>query len=57
MPVEWIEQVYRASCQGSDDIIFELLAEVTPELSDLKNTFADLADNFQFEKIMELITG
>ncbi|MCT7952520.1 PAS domain S-box protein [Ancylothrix sp. C2] len=57
MPVEWIEQVYRASCQGSDDIIFELLAEVTPELSDLKNTFADLADNFQFEKIMQLITG
>ena len=56
MPPEWIEQVYRASCQGSDDIIFELLAEVTPEFSDFKNSLADLAENFQFEKIMELIT-
>lgn len=56
MSPEWIEQIYRASCQGSDDIIFELLAEVPAEFSDLKNILADLADNFQFEKIMHLTT-
>jgi PAS domain S-box-containing protein len=54
MPVEWISQVHNASYLGCDDKILELLAEVQPENQKFANTLRDLANNFQFDKIIEL---
>ncbi|WP_026733887.1 PAS domain S-box protein [Fischerella sp. PCC 9605] len=54
MPSEWLTQVYHAAAQCSDDMILELLEQIPPEQSLLVEFLADLAKNFQFEKIMEL---
>ncbi|MCX7593392.1 MAG: PAS domain S-box protein [Fischerella sp.] len=54
MPSEWMTQVYHAAAQCSDDMILELLEQIPPEKSSLVDFIADLAKNFQFEKIMEL---
>jgi two-component system sensor histidine kinase/response regulator len=54
MPSEWLTQVYHAAAQCSDDMILELLEQIPPKQSLLVEFLADLATNFQFEKIMEL---
>jgi two-component system sensor histidine kinase/response regulator len=54
MPSEWLTQVYHAAAQCSDDMILELLEQIPPKQSLLVEFLADLAKNFQFEKIMEL---
>ncbi|WP_206756613.1 PAS domain-containing protein [Aerosakkonema funiforme] len=54
MPVEWVKQVHDGAAECSDDIILALLAQVPPENVALAESFAELANNFQFEKIMQL---
>ncbi|BCL35064.1 GAF domain-containing protein [Nostoc sp. MS1] len=56
LPQEWLISLYNAAAQCSDDLIFQLIEEQSCENVDLKNYFADLAQNFQFEKIMEIIS-
>ncbi|PMB43336.1 histidine kinase [Fischerella thermalis CCMEE 5205] len=55
MPSEWLTKVHYAAAQCSDDLILDLLEQIPPEKSLLINFLSDLAENFQFEKIMELI--
>jgi hypothetical protein len=54
MSPEWVAELHSAASQGSDDIILELLDMVPPENSRLAEVIADLAKNFQFDKIMKL---
>jgi PAS domain S-box-containing protein len=54
MSPEWVAEVYSAASQGSDDIILELLERVPPENALLAEILADLANNFQFDKILNL---
>ena len=54
MPVEWVMQLHRAAASCSDDIILELMEQIPQEFSQLFLVFRDLANNYQFEKIMEL---
>jgi len=54
MPAEWLAQVYRAAVQCSDDLILELLAQIPTECYPLAQALADLANNYQFDKIEEL---
>ncbi|MEB3831832.1 GAF domain-containing protein [Phormidium sp. CCY1219] len=54
MPPHWVAQVHRASCLGSDDLILQSLEQIPPELDPLATALTQLADNFQFEIIMEL---
>ncbi|MCC5634677.1 PAS domain S-box protein [Nostoc sp. CHAB 5844] len=55
MPDEWLAQLYNAAAQCSDDLILQLMARITEEKTVCQQYLADLANNFQFEKIMELI--
>jgi two-component system sensor histidine kinase/response regulator len=57
MPSEWLTQVHYAAAQCSDDLILELLEQISPEKSLLVNFLINLAENFQFEKIMELVNA
>ncbi|MBD2363725.1 PAS domain S-box protein [Anabaena minutissima FACHB-250] len=54
MPQEWVAKIYQAAAQGSDDLILELIQQLTWENTILQEYFSCLAHNFQFEKIMEL---
>ncbi|MBN3923401.1 PAS domain S-box protein [Nostoc sp. NMS4] len=59
MSPEWIKQLYTAAAQCSDDLILELIEQIPSENTALRNFIKNLANDFQFEKIMELtsITG
>jgi two-component system sensor histidine kinase/response regulator len=57
MPPEWITDIYRAAAQCSDDLILQLVAQIPAEHTLLIQCFTDLAHNFQFEKIMEIVTS
>lgn len=54
MPVDWLERVHAAARDGSDDAILEVLEEIPNDHQRLEKALADLANNFQFQKIMEL---
>ncbi|MFN6465416.1 MAG: PAS domain S-box protein [Nostoc sp. DedVER02] len=54
MSPEWVKQLYTAAAQCSDDLILELIEQIPSEKEDLQNFIKNLAQDFQFEKIMEL---
>ena len=54
MPSEWLQQVYQAARECSDDKILELLGEIPQESSPLAGFLANKANNFLFEEIIEL---
>ncbi|MDM9381312.1 response regulator [Chlorogloeopsis sp. ULAP01] len=56
MPPEWLIKVHHAAAQCSDDLILELLKQIPTEKSLLVDWLKNLAQNFQFKKIMELTT-
>lgn len=55
MPIEWVENLYHAAAQGSDNLILELVKQIPQELSILSSSLSDLVANFQFEEIIELM--
>jgi two-component system, sensor histidine kinase and response regulator len=55
MPYTWLTQVYHAAAQCSDDLILQLITQIPEENTLLIQSFTDLAHNFQFEQIMELV--
>jgi len=55
MPTDWLEGVHRAASQGNDTRIFQLLEQIPDDLSLLSFTLTDLAINFRFDQIVELI--
>ncbi|MDZ7958634.1 MAG: PAS domain S-box protein [Aulosira sp. DedQUE10] len=54
MSPEWLTQLYHAAAQCSDGMILDLLEQIPAKNAVLKTFLTDLADNFHFEKIMEL---
>jgi PAS domain S-box-containing protein len=55
MSPEWVEEVNQAAQYGSDDIILNLLESIPPENAPLAEALSDLANNFEFEKIINLL--
>ncbi len=54
MSPEWVQHVYTAAAQCSDDLILELIEQIPLENVPLGDFIKNLAHDFQFEKIMEL---
>lgn len=55
MPKDWLKSLHIHACQCSDDAIFYLIKQLPSEKLDLANVLTSLANDFQFEKIMDLI--
>ncbi|MCT7972050.1 PAS domain S-box protein [Laspinema olomoucense] len=54
MPTHWIEQIYEAAAQCSDDMILSLIEEMPPDFEPVGRALSKLAENFQFHQIMNL---
>lgn len=54
MPPQWVEQIYDAAAQCSDDMILELIEEMPPDFEPAGRALTQLAENFQFHQIMHL---
>ncbi|MBW4615386.1 MAG: response regulator [Desmonostoc vinosum HA7617-LM4] len=54
MSPEWLDKIHYAAASCSDDLILELLEQISPDSEQIFQVFKDLANNYQFEKIMEL---
>ncbi len=55
MSTQWLSQLYHAAAQCSDDLILKLVDSIPEENSLLVNVFQDLANNFQFETILQIL--
>jgi len=55
MPVMWLEQLYIAALQCNDHLVFELLTQIPEDNSSLAVALTNLAENFQFDKIIILV--
>ncbi len=56
MSTEWVAQLHQAASECSDDLIFELIEQIPQENTPLAIALKDLAENFLFDKIMELMS-
>ncbi|MCC5608639.1 response regulator [Nostoc sp. CHAB 5834] len=54
MSPEWLQHIYYAAASCSDELILELLKQIPSDNSQVFKVLRDLANNYQFEKIMEL---
>jgi hypothetical protein len=54
MSPDWLQNIYYAAASCSDELILELLKQVPSDNGQLFKVIKDLANNYQFEKIMEL---
>ncbi|MBZ8181296.1 MHYT domain-containing protein [Oscillatoria salina] len=55
MSIEWREKLYNAAAQGSDSLILDLVEEIPQEQANIAKALVDLAENFEFEEIMQLV--
>ncbi|BAZ08161.1 periplasmic sensor hybrid histidine kinase [Calothrix sp. NIES-3974] len=53
---EWRERLYNASCLCDDNQVFDLLKELPQSEQQLQRKIAELAQNFRFDLIIELIS-
>ncbi|MEH2255216.1 response regulator [Nostoc sp.] len=56
MSPEWLQQIHYAAASCSDELILELLKQIPSDNAQVFQVLRDLANNYQFEKIMELTT-
>ncbi|MBW4695486.1 MAG: GAF domain-containing protein [Lyngbya sp. HA4199-MV5] len=56
-PEAWRAQLYRAALEGSDTRVFELLEHMPSEQSSLKEAISVLAEGFQFDQILMLLSS
>ncbi|MEH1959761.1 MAG: ATP-binding protein [Nostoc sp.] len=54
MPPEWLQQIHYAAASCSDELILELIKQIPSDNRQVFQVLRDLANNYQFEKIMEL---
>jgi response regulator RpfG family c-di-GMP phosphodiesterase len=54
MPPEWLQQIHYAAASCSDELILELIKQIPSDNRQVFQVIRDLANNYQFEKIMEL---
>ncbi len=55
MPSEWIDKVGYAAALCSDILLNELIDRIPPENSSLAIALRNLAENYQFDKVMDLV--
>ncbi|MTJ10211.1 PAS domain S-box protein [Anabaena sp. UHCC 0204] len=55
MPRAWLTQLNQAAAQCNDDKVLKLINQIAPENNSFANFIKDLALDFQFKKIMELM--
>jgi two-component system sensor histidine kinase/response regulator len=55
MPPQWRRKLQQAAIECSDEAILALVEQIPPAYSLLVNTLSSLADNFCFERVLELI--
>ncbi|MEH2421691.1 MAG: hypothetical protein V7K48_12450 [Nostoc sp.] len=51
---KWFQQIHYAVASCSDELILELLKQIPSDNGQVFQVLRDLANNYQFEKIMEL---
>lgn len=56
-PEGWRTQLYRAALEGSDTRVFELLGQLPSEQSALREAISLLAEGFQFDQILSLLSS
>lgn len=54
MSPDWLQHIYYAAASCSDELILELLNQIPSDNGQVLKVLRDLANNYQFEKIMEL---
>lgn len=54
MPPEWLQKIHYAAASCSDELILELIKQIPSDNVQVSQVLRDLANNYQFEKIMEL---
>ncbi|AFY43852.1 PAS domain S-box protein [Nostoc sp. PCC 7107] len=54
MPDKWLANLHNAAAQCSDDLVLELMTDIPIKNIIFQQYLTDLAQNFQFEKIMNL---
>ncbi|MEH1903734.1 MAG: ATP-binding protein [Nostoc sp.] len=54
MSPEWLQQIHYAAASCSDELILELIKQIPSDNPQLFQALRDLANNYQFEKIIEL---
>ena len=57
MSAEWIAQLHQAAVECSDDLILELSEQIPEENAPLAIALKDLANNFLFDQILDLIAN
>ncbi|AMW29240.1 GAF domain-containing protein [Arthrospira platensis] len=57
MPAEWLEQIHYAAQLGNDMMILSLIKQIPPEHSDLAKTLTSIVENFQFERLLEMLNS
>ena len=55
MPREWVEKLYQAALKGLDHVIIQLLEQIPETHVPLANTLEDWANNFLFDRVIDLI--
>jgi len=54
MPAEWLTQLQQAAAECSDDLILQLVENISETNASLASALIDLANNFRFDTILEL---
>ncbi|XGV95166.1 MAG: GAF domain-containing protein [Leptolyngbya sp. BL-A-14] len=54
---DWQTQLYRAALEGSDTRVFELLGQLPSEQLALREAISILAEGFQFDQILSLLSS
>lgn len=54
MSPEWLQPIHYTAVSCSDQLILELLKQIPSDNGQVFQVLRDLANNYQFEKIMEL---
>ncbi|MFQ3617094.1 MAG: response regulator [Cyanobacteriota bacterium] len=52
LPANWIASLHQSALQGNDLRILDLLEELPPSQTDLRQALSNLAQEFQFDKIL-----
>ncbi|MGK7875030.1 MAG: PAS domain S-box protein [Xenococcaceae cyanobacterium] len=55
MPAEWVAQLEGAALKGFDRHVFQLIEQIPSTHAPLANALADWANNFRFDKVINLI--
>ncbi|MDB9313368.1 ATP-binding protein [Spirulina sp. CS-785/01] len=55
MPSNWQEQLYYAAAQGSDNILFQLIAQIPEQDAELTEQLTHYTLSFQFDKIIAMV--